>query len=31
MYGDEGIEQMRKVIAVFNPAGLLNRGNIVGE
>ena len=31
MYGDEGIEQMRRVIAVFNPDGLLNRGNIVGD
>jgi D-lactate dehydrogenase (cytochrome) len=31
MYGGEGIEQMRKVISVFNPDGLLNRGNIVGE
>jgi D-lactate dehydrogenase (cytochrome) len=31
MYGDEGIQQMRKVIAVFNPDGLLNRGNIVGN
>jgi D-lactate dehydrogenase (cytochrome) len=31
MYGDEGIGQMRKVIALFNPEGLLNRGNIVGD
>ena len=31
MYGDEGIEQMRQVIEVFNPDGRLNRGNIVGD
>ena len=31
MYGDEGIEQMGRVIGVFNPDGRLNRGNIVGE
>ena len=31
MYGDEGIEQMRQVIDIFNPEGRLNRGNIVGD
>lgn len=30
MYGESGVEQMRRVIAVFNPDGRLNRGNIVG-
>jgi len=31
MYGEEGIEQMRRIIDVFNPEGRLNRGNIVGD
>jgi D-lactate dehydrogenase (cytochrome) len=31
MYGEEGIEQMRRVIEVFNPGRRLNRGNIVGD
>jgi len=31
MYGEEGIEQMRQIINVFNPEGRLNRGNIVGD
>jgi len=30
MYGENGVEQMRRVIAVFSPDGRLNRGNIVG-
>jgi D-lactate dehydrogenase (cytochrome) len=30
MYGENGIEEMRRVIAVFNPDYRLNRGNIVG-
>jgi D-lactate dehydrogenase (cytochrome) len=30
MYGDGGIEEMRRVIQVFNPDGRLNRGNVVG-
>ena len=30
MYGDAGVEEMRRVIEVFNPDGRLNRGNIVG-
>jgi D-lactate dehydrogenase (cytochrome) len=30
MYGESGVEQMRRVIATFNPDGRLNRGNIVG-
>jgi D-lactate dehydrogenase (cytochrome) len=30
MYGDSGVEQMRRIIEVFNPGGRLNSGNIVG-
>jgi len=30
MYGEKGVEQMRRVIAIFNPDGRLNTGNIVG-
>lgn len=30
MYGDAGVEEMRRVIEVFNPDGRLNRGNVVG-
>ena len=30
MYGDSGVEQMRRIIEVFNPGGRLNGGNIVG-
>ncbi len=31
MYGSEGLEEMRRIIEVFNPGFLLNRGNIVGK
>jgi D-lactate dehydrogenase (cytochrome) len=31
MYGESGVEQMRRVIAIFNPDGRLNGGNIVGS
>jgi D-lactate dehydrogenase (cytochrome) len=30
MYGDGGVEEIRRVIKVFNPDGRLNRGNVVG-
>ncbi|UCF98295.1 MAG: FAD-binding oxidoreductase [Spirochaetaceae bacterium] len=30
MYGEQGVEEMRRVIEVFNPKNRLNRGNIVG-
>ena len=30
MYGKKGVEEMRRVIGIFNPDGRLNRGNIVG-
>jgi len=30
MYGDSGMAEIRRVIEVFNPNGLLNRGNVVG-
>jgi D-lactate dehydrogenase (cytochrome) len=30
MYGDDGVEEIRRVIKVFNPDGRLNRGNVVG-
>jgi len=28
MYGDQGIREMRDVKRVFDPEGLLNRGNL---
>lgn len=30
MYGERGVEQMRALRALFDPAGLLNRGNLTG-
>jgi D-lactate dehydrogenase (cytochrome) len=30
MYGDRGLEEMRRVIEIFNPGFRLNRGNMVG-
>ena len=30
MYGEQGLEQMRKTIEIFNPGFRLNRGNMVG-
>ena len=31
MYGSKGLEEMRRIIEVFNPGFLLNRGNIIGK